>query len=118
MGKKYYGGIGTDKGFVMHSSESKYHYSRDDEFHKEGDKRETSAAPATLVAATAAATKALTKAPTKAPAASRATSTHLTTTIATTATTSWTTSSGTSYPLKPASRSQLKACSRRSCHAR
>ena len=39
MGKKYYGGIGTDKGFVMHSPESKYHYSRDDEFHKEGDKR-------------------------------------------------------------------------------
>ena len=38
MGKKYYGGIGTDKGFVMHSPESKYHYSRDDEFHKEGDK--------------------------------------------------------------------------------
>ena len=40
MGKKYYGGIGTDKGFVMHSRESKYHYSRDDEFHKEGDKRD------------------------------------------------------------------------------
>lgn len=40
MGKKYYGGIGTDKGFVMHSSESKYRYSRDDEFHKEGDKRD------------------------------------------------------------------------------
>ena len=39
MGKKYYGGIGTDKGFVMHSPESKYRYSRDDEFHKEGDKR-------------------------------------------------------------------------------
>lgn len=39
MGKKYYGGIGTDKGFVMHSPGSKYHYSRDDEFHKEGDKR-------------------------------------------------------------------------------
>ncbi len=31
MGKKYYGGIGTDKGFVMHSPGSKYHYSRDDE---------------------------------------------------------------------------------------
>lgn len=31
MGKKYYGGIGTDKGFVMHSPENKYHYSRDDE---------------------------------------------------------------------------------------
>lgn len=31
MGKKYYGGIGTDKGFVMRSPESKYHYSRDDE---------------------------------------------------------------------------------------
>ena len=113
MGKKYYGGIGTDKGFVMHSSESKYHYSATTNFIRKAT-RETSAAPATLVAATAAATKALTKAP----AASRATSTHLTTTIATTATTSWTTSSGTSYPLKPASRSQLKACSRRSCHAR
>ena len=42
MGKKYYGGIGTDKGFVMRSPESKYHYSRDDEFHKEGDKRDVS----------------------------------------------------------------------------
>lgn len=31
MDKKYYGGIGTDKGFVMHSPESKYRYSRDDE---------------------------------------------------------------------------------------
>lgn len=31
MGKKYYGGIGTDKGFVMYSPESKYHYSCDDE---------------------------------------------------------------------------------------
>ena len=40
MGKKYYGGIGTDKGFVMHSTESKYHYSPDDEFHKEGNKRD------------------------------------------------------------------------------
>lgn len=40
MGKKYYGGIGTNKGFVMHSPESKYHYSCDDEFHKEGDKRD------------------------------------------------------------------------------
>lgn len=40
MGKKYYGGIGTDKGFVMHSPESKYHYSREDEFYKEGDKRD------------------------------------------------------------------------------
>lgn len=40
MGKKYYGGIGANKGFVMHSPESKYHYSRDDEFHKEGDKRD------------------------------------------------------------------------------
>lgn len=40
MGKKYYGGIGTDKGFVMHSPESKYRYSRDDEFHKEGDRRD------------------------------------------------------------------------------
>lgn len=40
MGKKYYGGIGTDKGFVMHSPGSKYRYSPDDEFHKEGDKRD------------------------------------------------------------------------------
>lgn len=31
MGKKYYGGIGTDKGFVMYSPESKYHYSCDGE---------------------------------------------------------------------------------------
>lgn len=44
MGKKYYGGIGTDKGFVMHSAENKYHYSRDDEFHKEGDKRDVGSA--------------------------------------------------------------------------
>lgn len=40
MGKKFYGGIGTDKGFVMHSPENKYRYSCDDEFHKEGDKRD------------------------------------------------------------------------------
>ncbi|WP_302886226.1 hypothetical protein [uncultured Slackia sp.] len=44
MGKKYYGGIGTDKGFVMHSPESKYRYSPDDEFHKEGDKRDLGSA--------------------------------------------------------------------------
>lgn len=44
MGKKYYGGIGTDKGLVMHSPENKYHYSRDDEFHKEGDKRDVGSA--------------------------------------------------------------------------
>lgn len=44
MGKKYYGGIGTDKGFVMHSPENKYHYSRDDEFHKEGNKRDVGSA--------------------------------------------------------------------------
>lgn len=44
MGKKYYGGIGTDKGFVMRSPESKYRYSRDDEFHKEGDKRDVGSA--------------------------------------------------------------------------
>ena len=44
MGKKYYGGIGTDKGFVMHSPESKYRYSPDDEFHKEGDKRDVGSA--------------------------------------------------------------------------
>ena len=44
MGKKYYGGIGTNKGFVMHSPESKYRYSRDDEFHKEGNKRDVGSA--------------------------------------------------------------------------
>ena len=44
MGKKYYGGIGTDKGFVMHSPEHKYRYSPDDEFHKEGDKRDVGSA--------------------------------------------------------------------------
>ena len=44
MGKKYYGGIGTDKGFVMHSPENKYRYSRDDEFHKEGDKKDVGSA--------------------------------------------------------------------------
>ena len=44
MGNKYYGGIGTDKGFVMHSPESKYHYSPDDEFHKEGDKGDVGSA--------------------------------------------------------------------------
>ena len=40
MGKKYYGGIGTDKGFVMHSPGNEYRYSPDDEFHKEGNKRD------------------------------------------------------------------------------
>lgn len=44
MGKKYYGGIGTDKGFVMHSPENKYRYSPDDEFHKEDDKRDVGSA--------------------------------------------------------------------------
>lgn len=44
MGKKYYGGIGTDKGFVMRSPENKYRYSPDDEFHKEGDKRDVGSA--------------------------------------------------------------------------
>lgn len=44
MGKKYYGGIGTGKGFVMHSPENKYHYSHDDEFHKEGNKRDVDSA--------------------------------------------------------------------------
>ncbi len=44
MGKKYYGGIGTNKGFVMHSPESKYRYSPDDEFHKEGDRRDVDSA--------------------------------------------------------------------------
>ena len=37
MGKKYYGGIGTNKGFVMHSPENEYRYGLDDEFHKEGN---------------------------------------------------------------------------------
>ena len=44
MCKKYYGGIGTDKGFVMHSPENKYRYSPDDEFHKEGNKRDVGSA--------------------------------------------------------------------------
>lgn len=44
MGKKYYGGIGTNKGFVMHSPGSKYRYSPDDEFHKEGNKRDVGSA--------------------------------------------------------------------------
>lgn len=44
MGKKYCGGIGTDKGFVMHSPENKYRYSPDDEFHKEDDKRDVGSA--------------------------------------------------------------------------
>lgn len=44
MGKKFYGGIGTDKGFVMHSPENKYRYSPDDEFHKEDDKRDVGSA--------------------------------------------------------------------------
>lgn len=44
MGKKYYGGIGTDKGFVMHSPENKYRYSPDDEFHEEDDKRDVGSA--------------------------------------------------------------------------
>ena len=44
MDKKYYGGIGTDKGFVMHSPENKYRYSPDDEFHKEDDKRDVGSA--------------------------------------------------------------------------
>lgn len=37
MGKKYYGGIGTDKGFVMHSPGNEYRYGLDDEFYKEGN---------------------------------------------------------------------------------
>lgn len=37
MGKKYYGGIGTDKGFVMHSPENEYQYGLDDEFHRGGN---------------------------------------------------------------------------------
>ena len=37
MGKKYYGGIGTDKGFVMHSPGNEYRYGLDDEFPEEGN---------------------------------------------------------------------------------
>lgn len=37
MGKKYYGGIGTNKGFVMHSPGNEYRYDLDDEFHEEGN---------------------------------------------------------------------------------
>ena len=37
MGKKYYGGIGTDKRFVMHSPGNEYRYDLDDEFHEEGN---------------------------------------------------------------------------------
>lgn len=37
MGKKYYGGIGTDKGFVMHSPGNEYRYDLDDDFHEEGN---------------------------------------------------------------------------------
>ena len=39
MGKKYYGGIGTDKGFVMGSSDDELHNGFDDEFHTEGSER-------------------------------------------------------------------------------
>lgn len=44
MGKKYYGGIGTDKGFVMHSPGNEYRYVPDDEFHKEGNERDADGA--------------------------------------------------------------------------
>lgn len=40
MGKKYYGEIGTDEGFVMHSPGNEYRYDLDDEFHEEGNKRD------------------------------------------------------------------------------
>lgn len=40
MGKKYYGGIGTDKGFVMYSLENEYRYGPDDEFHRGGNERD------------------------------------------------------------------------------
>ena len=40
MGKKYYGGIGTDKGFVMHSPENEYRYDLDDEFHEEDNEND------------------------------------------------------------------------------
>lgn len=118
MGKKYYGGIGTDKGFVMHSPENKYHYSRDDEFHKEGDKRDVGSASNTGGGNSNSNDSTHNESSDESTGSARAASTHLTTTIATTVTASWTTSSGTSYPLKPASCSQSKACSRRSCHAR
>ena len=41
MGKKYYGGIGTDKGFVMGSSDDERYNDFDDEFHSEGSERST-----------------------------------------------------------------------------
>ncbi len=44
MDKKYYGGIGTDKGFVMHSPENEYRYGLDDESHKEGNERDADGA--------------------------------------------------------------------------
>lgn len=44
MGKKYYGGIGTDKGFVMHSPGNEYRDDCDDEFRKEGTKRDAGSA--------------------------------------------------------------------------
>lgn len=44
MGKKYYGGIGTDKGFVMHSPGNEYRYDLDDEFHEEGNEENVDSA--------------------------------------------------------------------------
>ena len=44
MGKKYYGGIGTDKGFVMHSPGNEYRDDCDDEFRKKGTKRDAGSA--------------------------------------------------------------------------
>lgn len=47
MGKKYYGGIGTDKGFVMHSPGNEYRYGLDDEFHEEGNEENVDGASST-----------------------------------------------------------------------
>ena len=123
MGKKYYGGIGTDKGFVMHSPESKYHYSRDDEFHKEGDKRDVGSTSNTGGGNSS----------------NNNSSTHNESSDKSSDESTGGVQSnfdapydddrnnrddelddffGASYPLKPASRSQSKASSRRSCHAR
>ena len=44
MGKKYYGGIGTDKGFVMRSPGNEYRDDCDNEFRKEGTKRDAGSA--------------------------------------------------------------------------
>ena len=118
MGKKYYGGIGTDKGFVMGSSDDELHNGFDDEFHTEGSERSANRnGRPNSTRGTAQTSFTIPPATTTVPrAAPPTTLAPRTTTTATTATTSWTTSSRASSPLKPTSRSQSKACSRRSCH--